>query len=143
MHIVTTTMINSLTTVPLSFMEYWDESSDSDSDDDQDYSSALWFDDLVNQGESTDDDTSWIYQFRSARGAAIYGNLPKRATPDSGFKLKYNPTNNMLLEMTKIKVVNSLQKARKKLGLEPEDPIGPSECVAAVIPRHFIEQFHI
>lgn len=56
--------------IPLSFMEYWDESSDSDSDNGEDYSAALRFDDLVNRGKSPYDAIPWIYQFRSSRGAA-------------------------------------------------------------------------
>jgi len=124
-----------------SFVDCWDSSSDSDPDDGADFSSEL-FDELVSRGEVNHDARSWTYLAWSDRGAEMFGGLSKRRVPDGGFKLEFNPIHKMLLNKAKVKVTNSLAKARAKLNLDNSKDIDHGASFAAVIPRHFVELFH-
>ena len=94
------------------------------------------------QEDTSYDDDSWLYLSRSTRGARVYGDAAKRSLPHDGFNLEYNSTDKMLLEKAKLEVRQSLERARTNLGIESTQDISPSDAIGAVIPRHFLEQFH-
>ena len=57
--------------------------------------------------------------------------------------MKYNPTDEMLLEKTKVEIKNSLSKARNHLYLSDDDQeMDPTAAFAAVLQRQFLESFH-
>ena len=57
--------------------------------------------------------------------------------------MKYNPTDEMLLEKAKVEIKNYLRKARTHLYLSDDgQEMDPTAAFAAVLPRQFLESFH-
>ena len=126
----------------MSFMDHWDSSSDSDTED-RCEDSYMRYEEIISRYDTAEVDNAWTYVCRSDRGGEVYGNLPKRHSPDSDFKLKFNPTDAMLLKKAKVEIAQSLKKARRQLFLvEEHQPIDPAAAFAAVLPRQFLEYFH-
>ena len=88
----------------MSFMDHWDSDGDDSVPDVDDTSTR--YDDLVLQWENTDAevDKDWTYLCHSNQGGEIFGGVPKRRVPDGDFNLKYNPTDEILLEKAKVEI---------------------------------------
>eukprot|EP00986_Skeletonema_menzelii_P016560 scaffold15054_cov74-Skeletonema_menzelii.AAC.1 len=125
----------------------------SDSDDDSDSSSVKsacshddymsdMDDDALDENATAALGNQWKFVAHSIRGAKMCEGLSTAVLSNKEFRLKYNLTDSILLEKTKVEVKHSLSAIRKKLRLHEDAVLDHVDAFAGAMPEAFILKFH-
>ena len=114
----------------------YEDYSDSDESDNGRIDDNEWLQALSNQQQNvTQDGAHWTYLAHSQRGSLVYGSNRTKILPTSKFKLQFNAADAIKLEKARIEIRHLFDALKRKLNLNQDRPLLPTESLVAVTPR--------
>ena len=83
-----------------------------------------------------------IFGTQSARLSLVYGSNRTEILPTSKFKLQFNAADKIKLEKAKIEIRHSFNASKRKLNINQERPLSPTESLVAVTLRDWTLSFN-